>query len=179
MQLLIFYIIYRNGVSDTFFQCKFAVLVNFPFVIRTVSQTAGSADTSTYTSHAFDKVFRQHVLGGFQQGDAAGFNSIAGNLKAAFGVPEAVTGAVLAAVSAVILLGGLKRVAAVAERLVPAMALLYIEGALTVVGVHITAVPAALAAIVKGAFGLRAAGGRAAGGGRVGYGLARAVTWCF
>ena len=174
MQLLIFYIIYRNGVSDTFFQCKFAVLVNFPFVFRTVSQTAGSADTSTYTSHAFDKVFRQHVLGGFQQGDAAGFNSIAGNLKAAFGVPEAVTGAVLAAVSAVILLGGLKRVAAVAERLVPAMALLYIVGALTVVGVHITAVPAALAAIVKGAFGLRAAGG-----GMVGYGLSRAVTWGF
>lgn len=83
-------------------------------------------------------------------------------------------GRVLAAVSAVILLGGLKRVAAVAERLVPAMALLYIVGALTVVGVHITAVPAALAAIVKGAFGLRAAGG-----GIVGYGLSRAVTWGF
>lgn len=83
-------------------------------------------------------------------------------------------GRVLAAVSAVILLGGLKRVAAVAERLVPAMALLYIVGALTVVGVHITAVPAALAAIVKGAFGLRAAGG-----GMVGYGLSRAVTWGF
>ena len=71
-------------------------------------------------------------------------------------------------------LGGLKRVAAVAERLVPAMALLYIVGALTVVGVHITAVPAALAAIVKGAFGLRAAGG-----GIVGYGLSQAVTWGF
>ena len=83
-------------------------------------------------------------------------------------------GRVLAAASAVILLGGLKRVAAVAERLVPAMALLYIVGALTVVGVHITAVPAALAAIVKGAFGLRAAGG-----GMVGYGLSRAVTWGF
>ena len=82
--------------------------------------------------------------------------------------------AVLFAASAVILLGGLKRVAAVAERLVPAMALLYIVGALTVVGVHITAVPAALAAIVKGAFGLRAAGG-----GIVGYGLSRAVTWGF
>ena len=47
-------------------------------------------------------------------------------------------------------------------------------GALTVVAVHITAVPAALAAIVKGAFGLRAAGG-----GIVGYGLSRAVTWGF
>ena len=109
------------------------------------------------------------ALASFGIGNLSQLNSIAGNLQAAFGVPEAVTGAVLAAVSAVILLGGLKRVAAVAERLVPAMALLYIVGALTVVGVHITAVPAALAAIVKGAFGLRAAGG-----GIVGYGLSRA-----
>ena len=114
------------------------------------------------------------ALASFGIGNLSQLNSIAGNLQAAFGVPEAVTGAVLAAVSAVILLGGLKRVAAVAERLVPAMALLYIVGALTVVGVHITAVPAALAAIVKGAFGLRAAGG-----GIVGYGLSRAVTWGF
>lgn len=114
------------------------------------------------------------ALASFGIGNLSQLNSIAGNLRAAFGVPEAVTGALLAAVSAVILLGGLKRVAAVAERLVPSMALLYIVGALTVVGVHITAVPAALAAIVKGAFGLRAAGG-----GIVGYGLSRAVTWGF
>lgn len=114
------------------------------------------------------------ALASFGIGNLSQLNSIAGNLKAAFGVPEAATGAVLAAVSAVILLGGLKRVAAVAEKLVPAMALLYIVGALTVVGVHITAVPAALAAIVKGAFGLQAAGG-----GVVGYGLSRAITWGF
>ena len=114
------------------------------------------------------------ALASFGIGNLSQLNSIAGNLKAAFGVPEAVTGAVLAAVSAVILLGGLKRVAAVAEKLVPAMALLYIVGALTVVGVHITAVPSALAAIVKGAFGLQAVGG-----GVVGYGLSRAITWGF
>ena len=114
------------------------------------------------------------ALASFGIGNLSQHNSIAGNLRAAFGVPETVTGAVLAAVSAVILLGGLKRVAAAADRLVPAMALLYIVGALTVVGVHITAVPAALAAIVKGAFGLRAAGG-----GIVGYGLSRAGTWGF
>ena len=114
------------------------------------------------------------ALASFGIGNLSQLNSIAGNLKAAFGLPEAATGAVLAAVSAVILLGGLKRVAAVAEKLVPAMALLYIVGALTVVGVHITAVPAAFAAIVKGAFGLQAAGG-----GVVGYGLSRAVTWGF
>lgn len=68
------------------------------------------------------------ALASFGIGNLSQLNSIAGNLQAAFGVPEAVTGAVLAAVSAVILLGGLKRVAAVAERLVPAMALLYIGG---------------------------------------------------
>ena len=57
------------------------------------------------------------ALASFGIGNLSQLNSIAGNLKAAFGVPEAVTGAVLAAVSAVILLGGLKRVAAVAGKL--------------------------------------------------------------
>ena len=143
-------------------------------VFKVGANTLGLAlpkgEFGTFTHIVFDGM---HIYR-FGIGNLSQLNSIAGNLNAAFGVPEAVTGAVLAAVSAVILLGGLKRVAAVAERLVPAMALLYIVGALTVVGVHITAVPAALAAIVKGAFGLRAAGG-----GIVGYGLSRAVTWGF
>ena len=114
------------------------------------------------------------ILASFGIGNMSQINSIAGNMNAAFHLPYLATGLALMVVTALIVIGGLKRVAAVAERLVPAMALLYIVGALTVVGVHITAVPAALAALVKGAFGLRAAGG-----GIVGYGLSRAVTWGF
>lgn len=114
------------------------------------------------------------VLASFGMGNMSQINSIAGNLRAAFGVPELATGAVLAGCSAAVIFGGLKRVAAVAERVVPLMALFYLGGALVVVLVHASAVPAAFAAIFRGAFGLAPAGG-----GVLGCGVARAVTWGF
>ena len=54
------------------------------------------------------------------------------------------------------------------------MAIAYIVGALIIVFTHITVVPAAFAAIFKGAFGLKAAGG-----GVLGYGINMAITWGF
>ena len=101
-------------------------------------------------------------------------NSIAGNLQAVFRVPPVATGIVLALLTGRVILGGLKRVAAVTEAIVPLMALFYLFGALTVVCVHWAAVPAAFAAIFRGAFGLQAAGG-----GVLGYGMARAISWGF
>ena len=92
------------------------------------------------------------VLASFGMGNMSQINSIAGNLSAAFGVPELATGVVLAGCSAAVIFGGLKRVAAVAERVVPLMALFYLGGALVVVLVHASAVPAAFAAIFRGAF---------------------------
>ncbi len=99
------------------------------------------------------------VLASFGMGNMSQINSIAGNLRAAFGVPELATGVVLAGCSAAVIFGGLKRVAAVAERVVPLMALFYLGGALVVVLVHASAVPAAFAAIFRGPFGLAPAGG--------------------
>ena len=101
-------------------------------------------------------------------------NSIAGNMESAFQVPTLVTGIVLAVLSALVILGGLKRVAAVTEKVVPFMAVFYVIGALVVVGTHITMVPAAIASIFKGAFGFKAAGG-----GVLGYGVNAAITWGF
>ena len=114
------------------------------------------------------------VLASFGIGNMSQINSIAGNMNSAFRVPNIVTGIVLVILSALVILGGLKRVAAVTEKIVPAMALMYIVGALVVVGVHITAIPAAFAAIFKGAFAMHAAGG-----GILGYGVSRAITWGF
>ena len=114
------------------------------------------------------------TLASFGIGNMSQINSIAGNMQAAFRVPQAVTGGVLAVLSALVLLGGLKRMAAVTEKLVPLMALFYLVGALAVVAVHGAAVPAALGAIFRGAFGVHAAGG-----GAVGYGVAQAVSWGF
>ena len=99
------------------------------------------------------------VLASFGIGNMSQINSIAGNMNAAFQVPNLLTGILLAVLSALVILGGLKRVAAVTEKVVPLMALFYILGALTVVLTHITAIPAAFAAIFKGAFAMQAAGG--------------------
>ena len=76
--------------------------------------------------------------------------------------------------SALVILGGLKRVAAVSEKIVPFMAIAYVVGAIIIILTHITVVPAAFAAIFKGAFGLKAAGG-----GVLGYGINMAITWGF
>ena len=96
------------------------------------------------------------VLASFGMGNMSQINSIAGNLQAVFRVPPVATGIVLALLTGRVILGGLKRVAAVTEAIVPLMALFYLFGALTVVCVHWAAVPAAFAAIFRGAFGLQA-----------------------
>ena len=91
-------------------------------------------------------------------------NSIAGNMNAAFHLPYLATGLALMVVTALIVIGGLKRVAAVTEKLVPLMALFYVAGALIIVVMHAGNIPAALVAIFKGAFNLNAAGGGARAG---------------
>ena len=77
-------------------------------------------------------------------------------------------------VATAIVSGGLKRVAAVTEKLVPLMALFYIAGALIIVVMHAGNIPAAFGAIFKGAFNLQAAGG-----GALGYGISQTITWGF
>ena len=62
-----------------------------------------------------------------------------------------------------VIIGGLKRISKVAEKIVPFMAVLYIAIALIVILTHIPAIPAAFAEIVQSAFGLRAAAGGALG----------------
>ena len=82
------------------------------------------------------------ILASFGIGNMSQINSIAGNMNAAFGVPTLVTGLCLMVVTALIVIGGLKRVAAVTEKLVPLMALFYIAGALIIVVLHAGNIPA-------------------------------------
>lgn len=114
------------------------------------------------------------VLASFGIGNIAQVNSIAGNMKVAFGVPNWISGIALIFLIGMVVLGGLKRIAAVTEKVVPFMAIAYILGALIVVGAHITVVPAAFVAIFKGAFGAQAVGG-----GILGYGIKSAIVWGF
>ncbi len=114
------------------------------------------------------------LLASFGIGNMSQVNSIAGNMEVAFNVPTWVSGIVLVIIACFVILGGLKRVASVTEKLVPFMAVLYIIGALIIFVVHINSFPAVIAAIFKGAFA-----GKSAAGGIVGYGIQSAITWGF
>ena len=73
------------------------------------------------------------IISSFGTGNMPQVNSIAASLKATFGIEEIVTGAVLSVLLGLIILGGIKRIAAVTEKLVPVMAIIYVIGALSVI----------------------------------------------
>ncbi|MBQ7983294.1 MAG: sodium:alanine symporter family protein [Clostridia bacterium] len=79
-------------------------------------------------------------------------NSIASNMTGAFGIPGFVVGIILAVICAFIFLGGIQRIAAVAEKIVPFMAILYLLLGLIVLIVKIADVPTAFGMIFKYAF---------------------------
>ena len=90
-------------------------------------------------------------------------NTIGGVLQDNFGIPCLVTGIGLVIVIFIITVGGMKRLAHVAERMVPFMASVYVLGGLIIILANITKVPGVIADIFCGAFGLRAVAGGAAG----------------
>ena len=79
-------------------------------------------------------------------------NSIGGNIENAFGIPSWVVGIVLVALSAVIFLGGVQRLASVTEKIVPFMACIFLLGGLAVLIARIQYVPATFGMIFKYAF---------------------------
>jgi AGCS family alanine or glycine:cation symporter len=97
--------------------------------------------------------------------ESAFFSDVTNNMMVFGGVKlvPLVIGIVLMVLSGVIIIGGLKRIAAVAEMIVPFMAVAYILGALILVIIHIPAGPAAFLSIFRFAFGIKPVAGAAAG----------------
>lgn len=91
-------------------------------------------------------------------------NSISEAMGQAFGIPSIVTGLVIATLAGIVIFGGIRSIASVAEKIVPAMAGIYLLVALYVIAINITEVPAMLALIVKSAFGFEQAAGGFTGG---------------
>lgn len=112
------------------------------------------------------------LLASFGIGNMSQINSIAVNMRAAFNIPTVVTGVFLMILAGLVVIGGVKRVANVAEKLVPFMAVIYVIGTLVVCVVNIDQFGAVFSSIFKGAFGLKAVGG-----GIVGSGVKAALTW--
>lgn len=78
-------------------------------------------------------------------------------------------GILVAALVGIVLLGGIRSIASVTSRLVPAMAGIYIVACLTVILVHVTAVPAAIGTIIEGAFNPQGVAGGVLGALIVGF----------
>lgn len=100
------------------------------------------------------------MLAAFGIGNAIQANSVAQAANDHFNVPLWLTAVVLAALTFLVIVGGIKRLGEVAGKAVPLMALLYVVGALTIIIVNIDKLPDALGLIIGDAFtGTAAAGG--------------------
>lgn len=110
------------------------------------------------------------ALASFGIGNMTQANSIASGLWEAFHIPPNTTGIVLMTLTGLVILGGIKRIASVTERVVPFMAIFYIAGGLIVIGANYRNIPEAFSCIFREAFHFKAAGG-----GILGYGIATAM----
>ncbi|MBH0066176.1 MULTISPECIES: alanine/glycine:cation symporter family protein [Psychrobacter] len=97
-------------------------------------------------------------------------NTIAQATHEAFGIPTWMTGLILVVLVAPVVFGGLRSVARIAGKIVPVMAILYVLLALYIIVTNFSQFPAAIALIVKSAFGFEQAAG-----GVIGYGIAQAM----
>ena len=109
------------------------------------------------------------ILGGiacFGIGNIAQSTEIAGAVQSLTGLDPLYTGIILAILTAIVVIGGVKRIGQVASYLVPFMAIFYIVAGVAIILLRITDVPAALASIFTSAFSLEP---REVGGGVAGY----------
>lgn len=112
------------------------------------------------------------AVAAFGIGNMVQANSISVLAKETFGISPWISGLVMAALTAVVILGGIKSIARVCEKLVPFMAFFYILGCLIICAINITTIPATIVLIVKSAFT-----GQAAIGGFLGAGMREAMRY--
>jgi alanine or glycine:cation symporter, AGCS family len=105
-------------------------------------------------------------------------NSMALVLKTQFGIPTLASGILIAVLTWLVIIGGVKSIGRAAEKLSPAKVGLYLAGGLFVILTHLTVLPEVLSMIVRGAFSLPGALGGTAGVSMmiaIRYGLARGI----
>jgi AGCS family alanine or glycine:cation symporter len=114
----------------------------------------------------------------FGIGNMVQANTVAASLQATFGIAPAITGIALAILTAVVILGGIKRIGEFTSVLVPFMAALYLGGGFVVLVTHAGELPRALGLVFDGAFSGTAATGGFAGSTvmlALRYGIARGL----
>lgn len=121
------------------------------------------------------------VFAGFASfgiGCATQVNAIATVCKENLNIPEWVVGIVVAALTAIVIFGGIKSIARVCERLVPFMAVFYVIGCIIILCINYDFIIPAIQTIFKLAFTPGAAAGGLVGGGiklAIQYGVARGL----
>ncbi|MEQ8509697.1 MAG: sodium:alanine symporter family protein [Rhodospirillaceae bacterium] len=118
------------------------------------------------------------IAAGLGAGNTVQANSIADVVESNLGIPNWVTALVILTLTALVLIGGIQRIAQVAGRLVPAMVAFYVTASLIILAINITEIPAALAMIVTDAFTGTAATGGFAGAAvmaAIRFGVARGI----
>ncbi|MFH1531176.1 MAG: sodium:alanine symporter family protein [Pseudomonadota bacterium] len=103
------------------------------------------------------------VISSFGSGNAVQANTMADTFRASFGISTWITGLVSATLVGVVIIGGIRRIAAVASAVVPFMAAIYVASGLLVLILNVGAVPDAIVTIVTSAFDPPAAVGGFAG----------------
>jgi len=99
-------------------------------------------------------------------------NAVAGSLVDSFAVPPYVSGLIMMTLVGLVVIGGVKRIALVAGKLVPLMIVIYLIFGLSFIGINYDAIPAAFKVILTSAFS-----GHAASGGFLGATVAMAISY--
>jgi AGCS family alanine or glycine:cation symporter len=118
------------------------------------------------------------AIAGFGIGNTVQANSVADVLQSSYDIPTWVTGAILLVLVGAVILGGIKRIAQVAGKLVPFMAIAYLLAGLVVLTINSAEIPAAFGLIFTHAFSPVAATGGFAGAAvwaAIRFGVARGV----
>lgn len=102
-------------------------------------------------------------LAGFGLANTVQSNAVSQVLETNFNVPTVISGIVMAVLVGGVLLGGIKRIASVAGKLVPFMAALYMTATFIILVMNAPAIPAAIILVVDSAFNGAAATGGFAG----------------
>jgi len=115
------------------------------------------------------------ILSSFGTGSLPQINSISNSLFQTFGISHILTGAVLAVILGLVIIGGIKRIAKVTSTLVPLMAAIYLIGATAVIAYNYENIIPSIMAIVSNVFtGSAAAGGFL--GGSIAFAFNRGVN---
>ena len=110
------------------------------------------------------------LFASFGIGNMTQINTISTNMNSTFGIPNWITGVVLMIIAALVVIGGIKRIALVTEKIVPIMVIVYLLGTVGVCVMHIDQFGAVFSSIFRSAFGMEAVVG-----GLVGQGVKMAI----